>query len=134
MGTPVMDRILLPATDRSPQVDFDFTTGHLQLRGESYPEDAAAFFGPLLQALRSYLADPSGADITFEVGLVYFNSSSAKALMNLFMPLEDAAAEGRSVTVRWHFTDGDETIEEAGEDFAADFSHARFEMVREQPA
>ena len=129
-----MDRIQLAATDRSPQVDFDFASGHLSLRGESYPEDAAAFFGPLLQALRAHLADQSRAPIVFEVGLAYFNSSSAKALMNLFMPLEDAAEEGRSVTVRWHFVDGDETIEEAGEDFAADFSHARFEMVREPVA
>lgn len=134
MGPAPMDHILLAATDRAPQVDFDFASGRLQLRGESYPEDAAAFFGPLLQALRTYLAEAGTDPIVFEVGLVYFNSSSAKALMNLFMLLEDAAAEGRAVTIRWHFTEGDETIEEAGEDFAADFAHGRFEMVREQPA
>ncbi len=45
-----MDRITLPRTERSPEVDFDFASGRLVLRGESYPEDAAAFFGPLLQA------------------------------------------------------------------------------------
>ncbi|MCJ2036676.1 DUF1987 domain-containing protein [Methylobacterium sp. J-068] len=126
-----MDRIQLAATDRSPQVDFDFASGHLSLRGESYPEDAAAFFGPLLQSLRAHLAETSATPIVFEVGLAYFNSSSAKALMNLFMPLEDAAGAGRPVTVRWRFAEGDETIAEAGEDFAADFAHARFEMVEE---
>jgi hypothetical protein len=129
-----MDRIQLPGTDRSPQVDFDFAGGRFVLRGESYPEDAAAFFGPLLQALRAYLNAAEEAPITFEVGLAYFNSSSAKALMNLFMPLEDAAAVGRPVTIRWLFADGDDTIEEAGEDFAADFDHARFEMVKEARA
>jgi hypothetical protein len=51
-----MDRIQLPGTDRSPQVDFDFENGRFVLRGESYPEDAAAFFGPLLQSLRTYLS------------------------------------------------------------------------------
>ncbi|MCJ2084094.1 DUF1987 domain-containing protein [Methylobacterium sp. J-090] len=126
-----MDTISLPATDRSPRVDFDFDGGRLALRGESYPEDAAAFYGPLLQALKGYLATVTTDPIVFEVGLAYFNSSSAKALMNLFMPLEDAAAEGRRVTIRWFYADGDETIAEAGEDFAADFSHARFEMVEE---
>lgn len=124
-----MDRIHLPATDRSPLVDFDFPNGFLRMRGESYPEDAAAFFGPLLQALRSYLADPLKGPIVFEVALAYFNSSSAKGLMNLFMPLEDAAGEGRSVTIRWLYVDGDETIQEAGEDFASDFSQARFDLV-----
>lgn len=129
-----MTRIQLPPTDRSPEVDFDFDGARLAMRGESYPEDAAAFFGPLLQALRSYLEMPSPEPITFDLSLAYFNSSSAKALMNLFMPLEDAAAEGRPVTIRWHFADGDDTIEEAGEDFAADFDHARFEMVKEVAA
>lgn len=124
-----MDRIQLAATDRSPLVDFDFAAGSLQIRGESYPEDAAAFFGPLLQSLRTHLASGPGTPITFELALAYFNSSSAKALMNLFMPLEDAAAEGRPVTIRWLYAQGDETIAEAGEDFASDFSYARFEMV-----
>lgn len=125
-----MDSILIPATDRSPRVDFDFAAGLLQMRGESYPEDAAAFFGPLLKALRVYLADPPPDPIVFEVELAYFNSSSAKGLMNLFMPLEEAAAEGRTVTVRWIYADGDETIAESGEDFASDFCHARFDLVQ----
>ncbi|KTS25636.1 Fe-S oxidoreductase [Methylobacterium indicum] len=128
-----MDRIQIPATSRSPLVDFDFPAGRLVLRGESYPEDAAAFYGPLLQALRGHL-DEGGGPLTVDVALSYFNSSSAKALMNLFMPLEDAAGEGRDVTVRWLYAEGDDTIAEAGEDFAADFSHARFEMVQETAA
>ncbi|MFH6784309.1 MULTISPECIES: DUF1987 domain-containing protein [Methylobacterium] len=125
-----MDRIQIPATSRSPLVDFDLAAGHLLLRGESYPEDAAAFYGPLLLALRACL-DEGGGPLTFDVALSYFNSSSAKALMNLFLPLEDAAEEGRPVTIRWHYAEGDDTIAEAGEDFAVDFSHARFEMVQE---
>ena len=129
-----MSRIQIAATERSPLVDFDFASGHLQLRGESYPEDAAAFFGPLLQALRGHLGASEPEPITFEVGLAYFNSSSAKALMNLFMPLEDAAAEGRPVTIRWMFGADDDVIQEAGEDFAADFAHARFEMIASVPA
>ncbi len=128
-----MDRIQIPATSRSPLVDFDFAAGGLLLRGESYPEDAAAFYGPLLQALRACLEE-EGGPITFDVALSYFNSSSAKALMNLFMPLEDAAEAGRAVTIRWHYAEGDDTIAEAGEDFSADFSHARFEMVQETAA
>jgi len=41
-----MDRITLPRTERSPEVDFDFASGRLVLRGESYPEDAAAVAAP----------------------------------------------------------------------------------------
>ena len=51
--------------------------------------------------------------------------------MNIFMALEDAAAEGRPVTIRWLYVEGDDTIAEAGEDFASDFAHGRFELVEE---
>ena len=38
------------------------------------------------------------------------------------------------MTIRWLYAEGDDTIAEAGEDFAADFSHAQFEMVQETTA
>ncbi|NNM74063.1 DUF1987 domain-containing protein [Enterovirga aerilata] len=127
-----MDRISIAGTERTPEVDFDFPQGRLKLGGESYPEDAAAFFGPLQQALAAFLENRERGPLTFEIALTYFNSSSAKALMNMFMLLDDAAAGGAAVTVRWLHAADDDTIQEAGEDFAADFEHARFELV-EQP-
>ncbi|ONG58877.1 Fe-S oxidoreductase [Pseudoroseomonas deserti] len=128
-----MDRILLEATDRSPKVDFDFAGGRFALEGEAYPEDAAAFFGPLLQGLKQHVQAQPAAAIRFDVALSYFNSSSAKALMNLFMVLEEAAAAGAAVAIGWHYQEGDDSLQEAGEDFSADFTHARFEMI-ETPA
>lgn len=128
-----MERILLEATDRSPKVDFDFAAGRFALQGEAYPEDAAAFFGPLLQALKQHLEAAPVPPLRFEVALSYFNSSSAKALMNLFMVLEEAAAAGTEVTIAWSYLEGDDSLQEAGEDFSADFTSARFEMI-EVPA
>ncbi|WP_419897523.1 DUF1987 domain-containing protein [Roseomonas sp. USHLN139] len=130
---PMMDRIRLEATERSPKVDFDFAEGRFALEGEAYPEDAAAFFGPLLQALKQHLQAAPGSAIRFDVNLCYFNSSSAKALMNLFMLLEEAAAAGAAISIGWHYQEGDDSLQEAGEDFSADFVHARFEMI-ETPA
>ena len=123
-----MQTIRVPATERSPEVEFDLERRRLRLTGESYPEDAAAFFGPLQQALRDLAASPDRRPLCMEVALVYFNSSSAKALMNMFMALEQAAAAGTPVTVRWHFHPEDEAMQEFGEDFAADFRHADFQL------
>ncbi|MGT2486481.1 SiaC family regulatory phosphoprotein [Methylobacterium oryzae CBMB20] len=65
------------------------------MRGESHSGGRRRVLRlPLLQALRGHLAATEASPITFDVELAYFNSSSAKALMNLFMPLEDAAARG----------------------------------------
>lgn len=129
-----MERILLEPTDRSPKVDFDFAAGLLRMEGEAYPEDAAAFFGPLLQALKQFVQETEAdRPVRLDIALSYFNSSSAKALMNLFMVLEDAAAAGRPVMIGWHYQEGDDSLQEAGEDFLADFDAARFELI-EQPA
>ena len=123
-----MDTIHIDPTERSPRVEFDFNSGRLRMEGESYPEDAAAFFSPLLNDVRAYLSGESGRDVTVDLEMIYFNSSSAKAFMNLFQLLEDAAQRGHSVTVNWHYQPDDDTMEEFGEDFAIDFSSATFNM------
>ena len=46
-----MDTLYLQQTERSPLLEFDFASRRLRIEGESYPEDAAAFFGPVLKSL-----------------------------------------------------------------------------------
>ena len=78
-----MEDLFIPARERSPEVDFRFRENHLALRGEAYPEDAAAFFGPVLKELMAYCESIEGQELLVEFQLAYFNTSSAKALMNI---------------------------------------------------
>ena len=128
-----MDSLTLPATGRTPGVFFDFAGGHLRMTGESYPDDVAGFFGPVFESLRGFLDRPDGGAIRFDMELLYFNSSSAKALMNIFQMLETVARGGRPVTVTWCVEESDESMRELGEDFAEDLRHVVFQM-RELPA
>lgn len=128
-----MEALRIEATRRTPQVDFDFTTGVLKLAGESYPDDSASFFGPLLAALRDWLA-ASDTPVRFDIELVYFNSSSAKALMNMFQALEAAAADGRSVAVVWRCDEDDDAMREFAEDFSEDLDHVAFTVADRQEA
>ena len=124
-----MQRITHQPTERSPLVDFDFCNHHLRMEGESYPEDAAGFFGPMLESLREYLAsrDPKER-LVFDLKMSYFNSSSAKAIMNMFQMLEDATRQGHSIVINWHYLEDDDTMEEFGEDFSQDFEGVQFRM------
>lgn len=128
------DSIHLAATDRSPNVIFDFETDRLSITGESYPEDAAAFFGPLLESLGKYLAAAQDRSLVVDMRMAYFNSSSAKAFMNMFQMLEDSARQGLDITINWRFHPDDDTMEEFGEDFAEDFQHATFNLLPEDDA
>ena len=97
-----MDNIKIEATERSPLIDFDFSTNTFSIVGESYPENISEVYGPVVKALEEHLEDQNGADITFNFELIYFNSSSAKVLMGLFDIL-DTAAEENKVVINWHF-------------------------------
>jgi hypothetical protein len=66
-----------------------------------------------------------------DIGMIYFNSSSAKAIMNLFQLLEEAAEDSIDVTVNWYFDPDDDMMEEMGEDFAADFEAVTFNLKPE---
>lgn len=124
-----MNKLHIPATERSPEVDFDFAAGVLSLKGESYPEDASRVFGPIFGALETFLAGAHGRDVRFDIELIYFNSSSAKALMNMFQMLDRAAGTGVNLVVNWRFAPDDETQREFGEDFSEDLEHMAFNLV-----
>ncbi len=121
-----MDNLSIAATATSPLVDFRFDQHLLVLRGESYPENAAAFYAPLTQQLRNYLAGCNGQTIVADIALSYFNSSSTKMLFSLFDALNEAAEAGNTVHLNWYHDAEDETIFEFGEELQADFTALRF--------
>ncbi|WP_343593854.1 DUF1987 domain-containing protein [Paracidovorax wautersii] len=121
-----MDNLYIAPTPSSPEVDFKFDSHTLSLRGESYPENAAAFYGGVLAQLRVYLAEQSDSKIEVSIALAYFNSSSTKMLFNLIEALSDAAAEGNEVAVHWYHDEEDDTILEFGQELSEDFPALRF--------
>ncbi|GAB6051516.1 DUF1987 domain-containing protein [Magnetospira thiophila] len=123
-----MENIKVGATDRSPEVDFDFASNIFSLRGESYPEDVTAFYGPMVAQLEEHLAKLNGATVQFNFELIYFNSSSAKILMGLFDLLDETAGNGNSVTITWTYESDDDNMQELGEEFGEDLENATFEL------
>ncbi|MBN3763778.1 DUF1987 domain-containing protein [Burkholderia sp. Ac-20365] len=121
-----MDNLYIAATATSPEVDFRFDQHSLLLRGESYPENAAAFYAPIIEQLRQYLSESVGAVITVDVVLTYFNSSSTKMLFSVFDALDEAAQSGSRVLMNWYRDEEDETIFEFGEELKADFQAIEF--------
>jgi len=125
-----MENIKIEATERSPQVDFDFSKNVFFLGGESYPEDVPSFFGPPISQLEEHLESQDGAKVEFNFELIYFNSSSAKVLMELFEMLDEAAENGNDVVVNWAYDEDDDNMEELGEEFGEDLEHATFNLKK----
>jgi hypothetical protein len=124
-----VENLAIEATKSSPYIHFDASTGLLEIKGKSYPENAAKFFAPLFSWLKEYLSSSACDPVTMDMGLIYFNSSSSKALMNLLELLEEAASNGRQIVVNWYYHEENDTILEAGEEFKDEVSSLDFNLV-----
>jgi hypothetical protein len=121
-----MNKLYLAPSSNTPEVDFDFPMHRLTLRGESYPESAAAFYGDILSQTAEFLSTLSNEDVQVIVQLNYFNSSSTKMLFSFFDRLNQAAEAGNRIMLDWHHDVDDETILEFGLEVAEDFPAIEF--------
>lgn len=123
-----MENIKLERTERTPEIDFNFSDNIFAMRGECYPEDVPSFFAPHLAKLEEHLKASGGQEIVFNFELIYFNSTSAKIVMQLFELFEETAENGCSVSVNWYFEKDDDNMEEIGEEFGEDLETATFNL------
>ena len=121
-----MNALLIDPSDFSPKVVFDPTKNLFEISGESRPENTSKFYVPLLEWLTQYQSvlywekDKVSNIPTkiFEFKLDYFNSTSAKFIMDVLMQLDKMAQEGYPIKVKWFFDKRDEDMKESGEEFS----------------
>ena len=124
-----MERLTLPATQFTPRVDLDYAARALVLQGESYPENAAEFYGPILTAVRQYMSDSQPGKTTVTLQFAYVNSSSTRSLQQLLTLLDSAARDGANIDVRWLVEADDDAMAELGVDLLSDKSSLSYEIV-----
>jgi hypothetical protein len=126
----LIEKLIIEKTAYTPEVRFDGASGVMELRGESYPENTLEFYKPIFDWLRKYLGGKPAAASTLNIEIVYFNSSSSKALMNLFDMLDEAAAKGQKITVNWIYDASDDNSLKYGEEFQEDLVSLEFNLVK----
>ncbi len=123
-----MANIILEGSPKTPMVHFDGTSGQLELRGRSIPENSIEFYKPLIDWIDQYARDPRPST-QLRVQLEYFNTSSSKCILDLFKKLESVRKSGNEVVVLWHYEVDDEDMLEAGEDYQA-IINIPFKMIQ----
>lgn len=103
-----MEPFFIPASPDSPEVSLDFARYHLSVRGASCPPDAAAFYAPVLERLRAWLALCDGRTIDAHVALAAVDAASTPMLAALLETLDDAAVFGNEVRLHWYRDEQDE--------------------------
>lgn len=124
-----MDTIDIQATARTPLISFKPAEGLFVLEGESYPEDTKKFYDAPLAPVYAYLKQGGLQPGKFVFRLKYFNSSSAKVLMDLFVAIEESAIAGNTLSVEWHHAEDDDNMQELGEEFSEELQTAQFALI-----
>ncbi|NEX63781.1 biofilm regulation phosphoprotein SiaC [Noviherbaspirillum galbum] len=116
-----MNNLQIDGSTSTPAIHGDAAAGVLEMSGDSYPENSFELFSPVLDWVERYLA-ASGRPLELRLSLLYLNTSSVKAMMDIFDLLEGAHGKGRQVSVNWFYDEQNERVAELAEEFKEDCS------------
>ncbi len=112
-----MNELKIAPTKNSPEISMN-PDGVIRIKGRSIHENSIVFFKPVEEWVKEYVKDP--ADLTcIEVNLEYFNSASAKILINLLQKISYVRLKNKKFVINWYYEEGDEDILERGEYFSS---------------
>mgnify|MGYP000879185556 CR=1 FL=1 len=104
-------------TAKTPFIQFDPNSGKFEMKGKSIPENSKVFYSIMFEWLDKYTAQPA-QNTVFDIQLDYFNTSSAKCIIDLFKKLESIEKSGKGkVIINWHYNEDDGDMQEAGQDY-----------------
>ena len=112
-----MDTVTIESTKKTPMVLLD-PEGKIRISGRSIPEDASKFFDGILNWVAEYIDNPVETT-TVDVELEYFNSGSAKFVMQILRELSEIMHKGKELKINWYYEEGDDDILERGEYYAS---------------
>ena len=130
-----MEKLTLAPTLNTPSINLDPVGNKFELKGESRPENVRKFYLPILEWLEKFAAEISGKDssapLDFSFNFEYFNSTSAKYILDIFKILNSINKAGNEVKVSWHYEEDDEDMYEVGLEMSR-MAGIPFEYVEEE--
>lgn len=112
----MIEKIDIKGTRDTPEILFDPQNNIFTIKGNSMPEDATAFFGPIFNWVEKYIESPVD-NTNIICNLEYFNSTSAKMIYQIFIEFEKVFDKDKKAEIFWYFDNGDKLIEEKGFEF-----------------
>ena len=122
MNNPGFQKDLsLAPTQSTPAVTAEWDAGLLVMAGESYPENTYEIFDSIIGWVEQYL-ESGERPLKVELKLNYLNTSSIRAMIEIFDRLQAAADDGREVAVFWFYDSRNPRSAELGDEFKEDYT------------
>jgi hypothetical protein len=110
------ERFQIVGTEEIPNIILDAENGIFEITGRSFPENVERLFTPIIEWLKEYITDPNPTT-DFKFQLEYFNSSSARKIIEILFVLEKLEEHKHHVKIIWCFNSEDEMIKAKGMEF-----------------
>lgn len=105
------------AENTLPEIVFEEMQGTISIKGRSISHEVDEFFDVFLPYLKENL-QKNPMDITVDIDLEYFNTKSARLLLEFFKIIESDVYDKKfNATINWHMDYNDDDIMEAAEDY-----------------
>ena len=123
-----MEALNINASERKLAVSLDPVTGKLSFTGRSLPEDAKAFFNPIVNWLHDYALAPAERT-ECSLKMEYFNSSSRKCFVDVFRMLDSIREAGHKVVIIWYYEEDDDELLDIGEKYQSIYKMIEFQLI-----
>ncbi len=121
-----MEALIIEATESSPAVKFDIVSNLFIISGKSRPENTGKFYSPIIdwvtkfeEVLTSRKNEKTdNATVVLVINMEYFNSISAKYILDIILILKDFVLKGHKIAIEWHYSKSDDDMLDTGKEFS----------------
>ena len=131
-----MEKLIIEPTANSPRIVLNPEEKNFEFSGESRPENVRKFYLPILEWLEAFTTEQDKSKDAERVsGLLcqfnfeYFNSTSAKYILDIFKSLNAISALGIELDIKWLYEEDDEDMLEVGQEMSR-MSKLPFEYIK----
>jgi len=118
-----MEKLIINPTVFTPKVILDHEEHFLEIGGESRPQDVREFYFPIFEWMNDFSdrlinSEESIKPVIINFKFNYFNSGSAKCILDICKILARLRSREIEASARWHYISGDDDMLEAGREIA----------------
>lgn len=111
-----MGEVFIEGTVKTPEIKLNATTGAIEIKGRSIPENTTEFYWPMNRWLSEYSTNPA-KKTSVNIALTYMNSSSSVILTRMMQLLDNLIGLKSKVSVNWYCEKDDMDMLEMGKDY-----------------
>jgi len=111
-----MDSLFIEPGLLTPRIVLDPENSKFEISEQSLPEDALAFYLPVINWIEEYGKTPN-PETTVEFKMDYFNTASSRMLYKILTTLKKISSQGE-INIKWFYKKPDTDMLASGKRFA----------------